>query len=259
MLEPTHYAAEETLVVTRGSTPLANDAAAHDVAATIRTLGDSHVVTSNVARALRSSEGDVRDRTSVSRIGDTAALRVHGEATSPAAAVQLVQEYGLVLGELVRSRLGPVGLVPFDPAHARGGRVSPHWARNVVWGGILGAVAGLAAGVLLPPRPAGPTAPAEPPVPVAEPAPPARSPAPSRPNPEPEPERAPEPRAEPPAPGSWSLGELRRRVEAARTAHPERVAEWDTYLELLAEQEIDGVLPRGLDPLIDEVFGSRLY
>ena len=190
----------------------------------------------------------------MARIGNTAALRVRGEAPSTAQAVQLVQEYGLVLSDLVRSRLAPLGLVSFDPAHARGGRVSPHWGRNLVWGGILGAVAGLAVGVLAPPRrerPAGaPTAVTEPE--PAIPTPPAAPPA-ARPEPAPPP-----PRAAPPA-SARSLDELRRRVDAARAANPERVPEWDTYLDLLAEQEVDGVLPRSFDPLIDEVFGSLLY
>ena len=234
-----------------------NDAAGRDFAGTIRALGDSRVVTSNVARALRSSEGAVRDRTSVSRLGDTAALRLDGEAPTPAAAVQLVQEYGLVLSDLVRSRLAPLGLVAFDPAHQRGGRTSPHWARNVFWGGILGAVAGLAAGVLIPPRRGAPAAVPTAPETAAE----APRRAPSAPEPEPRPAAgpAPEPRPEPPAASRWSLDELRSRVDAARAAHPERVAEWDTYLELFVDQEVDGVLPRGLDPLIDEVFGSLLY
>src|SRR5205814_1620622 len=194
LVEPTRYAAEETLVVTRGSTPLSNEAG-RDFASTIRALGESHVVAANVGRALRASEAEVRDRTSVARIGNTAALRVRGEAPSTAQAVQLVQEYGLVLSDLVRSRLAPLGLVSFDPAHARGGRVAPHWGRNLVWGGILGAVAGLAVGVLAPPRrerPAGaPTAVTEPE--PAIPTPPAAPPA-ARPEPAPPP-----PRAAPPA------------------------------------------------------------
>jgi hypothetical protein len=206
---------------------------------------------------LQSSESGIRGRTSVSSVDDTAALRVHGEGPTAAKAVQLVQEYGLVLTGLVRGRLAPLGLVPFDPAHARGGRVSPHWSRNLVAGAVLGAVAGLGAGVLGSPARERPPVPPRP-APVVEPGPPRRRPEPE-PEPEPEAEPQPEPEPEPPVPAAWSLDELRRRVDAAREAHPERVPEWDTYLGLLAQQEVGGVLPRSFDVIIDDVFGSLLY
>lgn len=261
LLEDTPHRADETLVIVRGSTPLSDATAARSLAATIRTLGDSQVVTSNVARALGLGEADVRDRTSVSLAGETAALRIRAHAASSTEAVQLVQQYGAVLTELVRSRFAPLALAPFDPAHGSG-RLGRHWTRNVLPGGLVGLLAGISGALVLLRRgPGTPRPPRErkrkvapPPIPAPE---PERQPEPATPpvvqaEPEPQPQRV-------PSAGDWSLTELRRRVDAAREAHPERVAEWDTYLELLAEQEVDGVLPISFAPLIDDVFGSILY
>jgi hypothetical protein len=266
LVEPVRYGAEETLVVVRGTAPIAG-AQARDFARTVSALGDAHVVTANVARALEMTEADVRDETDVSGVDRTAAVRVRGEASSPAEAIRFVQEYGTVLTELVRARFAPLSLAPFDPAHASGGQTSPRWGRNLLAGSVAGALVAFGAALLL--RRRGPASLLWPAIrtakrstPVNE---PGRKPAPgaeAAPAPGPRPEPAPEPASAPaavPRPGAWPLSELRRRVEAARASQPERVVEWDTYLDLLAEQEVNGVLPPGLDALIDDVFGSLLY
>jgi capsular polysaccharide biosynthesis protein len=277
LFEHMPYRADETLVLVRGSTPLSDPAAARSIATTIRALGDSRVVTGNVARALGLPEAEVRSRTDVSLVGETATLRLRARAPSSTQAVQLAQQYGLVLTALVRSRFAPVALSTFDPAHASG-RVSRPWARNLLAGALVGALAGIAGAVFLLRRSrtagaaeaqaeAGP--PAEQPPPLSEPA-PVPGPAPlADPQPAPGLAPAPEPDAlqrelEPygrPAPpeADWSLPELRRRVEAARELQPERIAEWETYLDLLAEHQVDGRLPASFAALIDDVFGSLLY
>jgi hypothetical protein len=228
LLENRPYRAEETLVLVRGSAPLTNATAARSLAATIRALGDGQVVTSNVARALGLSERAVRERTSVSLVDGTAALLVRAEGPGPTEAVRLAQQYGVVLTTLVRSRFAPLALQPFDPTHGAG-EAPRQWAPNLLPAGLVGLLAGLGGGAFLLRR-----------------------------NRRPEAAPAPEPQPAP-APGAWSLAELRRRVEAAREREPERVAEWETYLGILAEHEVNGVLPASFGPLIDEVFGSLLY
>jgi hypothetical protein len=72
------------------------------------------------------------------------------------------------------------------------------------------------------------------------------------------------PRAEPveellqPAPQYWSLAALRRLVAKRLVDFPERTDEWQMYLNLFAEHQIDGLLPPSLDSLVLDVFGSIL-
>jgi capsular polysaccharide biosynthesis protein len=261
------YRAEETLVLVRGSVPLSDASVAQSLAATIRTLGDAQVVTSNVARALGLSEHVVRERTSVSLVSGTAALRIRADGPGPTQAVRLAQQYGAVLTALVRSRFASLSLNAFDSAHGAG-RAGRDWAGNLVPAVLVGLLAGVGGGALLQRRSRGATArlsrerkprgPREPkPGRGAEARPEPQSPRPPPP-PAPKPEPQPEPRPSP-APAPWSLPELRRRVDAARGDHPERVGEWEIYLDLLAEHEVDGALPGSFAGLIEDVFGSILY
>ncbi len=86
-------------------------------------------------------------------------------------------------------------------------------------------------------------------------------------------ERAPEPEAEPagdelPRVAARSeraseltptLRELERVVEERSATRPDRAEEWTAYLFFLRDHaDVDGRLPRTLDPLVDEVFGELL-
>jgi O-antigen ligase len=96
------------------------------------------------------------------------------------------------------------------------------------------------------PRPAPRTAPA--PDPAAAPA----------------PSSAPAPAATVAAPvaasaSSFNVYDLERRVEAARAAHPDRVDEWQAYLEqLAAHADEQGGLPPQFDGIVFDVFGDLL-
>jgi hypothetical protein len=259
IVEPTRYAARETLVIVRGSAPLTGTEARSD-AETIRALADGRVVVANVAQSLNLKTADVQRDVSVSLVGGTAALQVRGTAHDSTGAVRLVQQYGVVLTEFVRARLAPLGLTVFDPPHTVG-RVTPPWTRNLLWGALFGALAGGALSLVRggPRRPFAPAVlPAPPPGSFRDPAPPALAAMPE-PEPEPEPEQEQEQALEPANPGAWTVGELRQRVESARTARPDRMVEWETYLALLEQHAVRGVLPASFDALIDDVFGSLLY
>jgi hypothetical protein len=107
----------------------------------------------------------------------------------------------------------------------------------------------------LPPAPVAPVPPAPPaeaprPAPPPEPAPAAAPPLPSVPAPV---------QAAPAIPGRWNLDELRRLVEANGDGHPDRGAEWDSYLFFLGEYAgPDGALPASFDFLVEESFAELL-
>ena len=255
-VEPSRHVAEETLVITRGSTPVTDAAQARTLGATLKTLGTSAVVVGNVAHALGLDPSAVRGNVGVSQVGDTAAIRIRAKAAGATQAAQLAQQYGIVLTDLVRTRFAPLTLAPFDPTHDAG-TVAPHRGRDLLLGGLLGLLAGAAIAGLprlrWPERTAAPK-PAPAPAPKAPP-----PPAPSAPPPPPAPDPQPAAPPGPPAPGSVSLSDLRRRVDEARATHPDRVAEWDTYLEVLASHAEGDNLPPALYGIVDEVFGSLLY
>jgi hypothetical protein len=56
----------------------------------------------------------------------------------------------------------------------------------------------------------------------------------------------------------WSLRALRRLVERRLPEFPERAEEWRAYLDILADQQVDGLLPPSFDGLITEVFAPIL-
>ena len=87
---------------------------------------------------------------------------------------------------------------------------------------------------------------------------PAPEPAPA-PEPLPEPATEPEPEPVPARGGRWTMDELEQFVRERRSASPERVEEWDTYLFLLRQHaNVDGSLPPSFDSLIADVFGPTI-
>ena len=88
----------------------------------------------------------------------------------------------------------------------------------------------------------------------------------AEPPPPPPPEPAPAPAFYPPpdaAPqpavrmGTWNMNDLQRVVDSQRSATPEQVEEWTTYLFFLREHAAsDGSLPRQFDGLVEDVFGE---
>lgn len=56
----------------------------------------------------------------------------------------------------------------------------------------------------------------------------------------------------------WNLRTLRRLVEKRLPEFPERAEEWRAYLDLLDQQQVDGLLPPSFDRLVLEVFAPIL-
>jgi hypothetical protein len=130
-----------------------------------------------------------------------------------------------------------------------------------------------------------PPPPAPEPEPVPEPPPPLPPPEPERePEPEPEPEREPEPEPEPvpeppppppppepvpiqptptpaelqPVSGRYSIPALRQLVRAKAAEHPDRVEEWEIYLDTLEPYAEGGILPDSFEFTILDIFDEVL-
>lgn len=115
---------------------------------------------------------------------------------------------------------------------------------------------------------AAPAAPAAAPAPAPIPAPapavpplPAAVPQPAAPPPAPAPAPAAPAAAQPAQPadggGRYNLNELRRLVELHRGEHPQRAAEWESYLFFLRDYAAaDGRVPPTFDQLIEDAFGE---
>lgn len=93
----------------------------------------------------------------------------------------------------------------------------------------------------------------------------AREQAPPEPQPELAADPAPEPETGPPVEEPlqpsyqyWNVNALRRLVEKRLPDFPDRAEEWRSYLDSLAEQQVDGLLPPAFDGLITEVFAPIL-
>jgi hypothetical protein len=56
----------------------------------------------------------------------------------------------------------------------------------------------------------------------------------------------------------WNLRTLRRLVEKRLPEFPERADEWRAYLDILDQQQVDGLLPPSFDGLVREVFAPIL-
>jgi hypothetical protein len=267
LLAPTSSVAEETYVVVRSGAPVAD---AGTAAATVRAIARADVVVTNVATALRMAPSTVRARVVVDLAEDTDAVRVRGTAPSATDAVQLVQQYGDVLAQLVAVRFASLRLQAFDPPHAVG-RTDRHLWRNLGAGGSAGL---LFVAVLLAigsSRRVGPPLVARTPEPDPEPA--REQEQTPVPEPDADPERGPEPGPEqevrpdletapsPPEPVAprrpWrDVGAVRERVERARADRPERAVEWDAYLAQLEPHAVAGVLPPSFDAIAEDVFGD---
>jgi hypothetical protein len=111
------------------------------------------------------------------------------------------------------------------------------------------------------PEPAPEPEPEPEPEPAPEPEPePEPAPAPEL-EPEPEPEPAPEPEPIPLAAdrGEWNLTQLERLVRDHGAEFPDRLEEWEIYLDSIREYAgPDGQLPATLDWLLWDTFGAVL-
>jgi hypothetical protein len=225
---------------------------AHGAPATVPTvaaLAVSETVIGNVADAVHVDPDRIRAHLRARLVPGTALIRLRYDDTDRSRATQVAQQEATVLEAIVASRLGGATRASIaDPASAT--RLGRPVGRDILLGGALGLVLGIAGGAALHRRPAVPDAPspvAEPPVdepPAAEDQPPPPAPAPS-------------PRPEPPPPGR--VAQLRALVaqhEAEFSA--DQLAEWNGYLEALAAQEVDGELPPNLAGLAQDVFAPLL-
>ena len=148
-LEPDRHRAETTLVLVRGAEPLGADSSTRGLAETFARLVRTDTVAANVIRnlGLHESASDLLDDVDVSSDG-SALLRVRVEAGSATRARRTAQELALVFTQLVKTRFAPagngggIGVAVFDPAHSVEGGTRRGWARNLLWGTVLGVLVG---------------------------------------------------------------------------------------------------------------------
>jgi capsular polysaccharide biosynthesis protein len=158
LFQPTLYRAETAFVVQRAGEPLAGTPTADALVRTVRDLLTTNIVTQVVIRNLQLNESSGRfdSRMHVGSDG-SAVLRVEIDDAGQAKATQIAQELATVFTQIVQDRFAqgaqPVQVVVFDPAHDAG-KVSPPIGRDLGWGALIGALAGLLVGnVLLGRRP----------------------------------------------------------------------------------------------------------
>lgn len=286
------YAAQTTLLVSSGLTK--SGAALQTELETFRQLARTPIVAQNVVQSLAPGESAdaLLRRTSVSTDAKASLLRLTVEGSSSTKAVQLCQQYASAFLAIAQARVGASArLTVWEPARPLG-RVSPRPARDASIAGAGGLLVGL---LLLGVRrrrsapsdtrvdeslraDTGVTEALGPHVDAvvrraielgerereleareralehAAPRPAALAGAP------PEPERAPEPEPPPAQPASrWTVGELERRVDAARSRFPERLEEWEVYLDQFrALGDENGAIPAQFEGLVWEVFEPLL-
>jgi capsular polysaccharide biosynthesis protein len=153
-LQQTRYRAEASLVVERGTQPLAGGASSHGLVVTIRDLANSESVAQAVITSLGLNESTAayRDRVQVTIDDDSAVLLIRADASQRARAKAIALQLGLVVTQTVHVRFGqaavggePVQVAVLDAAHTLPGRISPNVRRNLGWGALFGLVAGLLA------------------------------------------------------------------------------------------------------------------
>jgi hypothetical protein len=287
------WRAETAIVVGTGSGPLrpGEDGAARDLASRLDDLVRSDQIAANVVSTLHLTESrsSLLGRISVA-VPEPGLLRIRVTDRGRLRASQIAQEIGFLFPQLVEHRFARLKAVVWDPAHLAG-RTSRHWGTSL---GIAGGIAALLWAFALAPfvrrmRQAVPAPPAEP-EPVVPPQAPAPAPAPSAvlqeapappvpvpvpavvappepepvpmaepPPPPPEPEPEPLPVAIPAERGEWNLTELERLVRDYGAEFPDRLEEWEIYLDSIREYAgADGQLPASLDWLVWDTFGDAL-
>ena len=148
-LESDRHRAETTLVLVRGGEPLGADASTRGLAETFARLVRTDTVAANVIQNLDldESSSELLDDVDVSGDG-SALLRVRVEAGTATSARRIAQEVALVFTQLVKTRFATdagadgIGVAVFDPAHAVEGGTPRGWARNLLWGTVLGLLVG---------------------------------------------------------------------------------------------------------------------
>lgn len=265
-LSPTSYRASVTMLVAHGGGLPRSSQEALQGARTVSALAVTESVSSRVASSLHLDDAAVRRSLSARPRGSSGLVVVTATASSPERAVRVAQQAGLVISELVLTRVGSSGLraAIWDPARPTGVE-APSAPLDALWGALAAAaLAALAVAALRwrPLRRETGTVPAfeqeiaseTGTVPASEPElPPVTGTVPGF---------APEP-AEPPAPlepepGRYSLPALERLIAAA-PLEPARRDELDAYLAALrGREDASGLLPESLAPVVGEVFGDLL-
>ncbi len=225
------YRATTTLLAKSHNAPV--------VVPTIAALAESDAVVHNVASALHLSDDEVRSHLHVSRVPNTALVRVQYDEGDRLQAQQVAQQEASALEAIAAARLpGVVTLSVVDPV--RSARQPHRIFGYAIWGALIGGLVGIAAeyGRRLrrheAPEPGSP---------------------PANQVPEPEPEPAPEPPEPPEPPRKSPLADLRRGLEEHRDAFsPDQVAEWEAYLDAFEAQVVDGELPPSMAGMAEDVF-----
>lgn len=258
LLQGSTYRASGTLVLTReGRAPGDDPTLAPAAAAAVELLETRGVAESVVANLrLDDSPAELLDRIDVEADAQSSLLRVSVDGGAVEEARRIAQELAEVFSVLYNTRFGPgVTVSIWEAPRADEGRVSPRPARNLSLGALAGALAGVALvalrrrprrveplvltpAVLAPPVVSPPVAPTPPPPPAPT-------------TPEPASTAFVRPG------GEWTLADVVQLLTEQGGAYPEREEEFGVYLASLRDvADPDGRLPRGVQGLVEEVFGD---
>ena len=263
LLLPSAYRADASIALTRQGQPPGDDPALAQAAEAAAELFHTRAVAESAVTNLRldDSADELLDRVSVETEPESSLVRVEVEAGSPDEARRTAQELTEVATVLFNDRFGPETVAQiWETPRADEDRVSPHPARNLALGALLGALAGTALGLW---RRRPPSAPRPVPKPVAaaaappEPQPEAELVAEPEPEPEPEPAPEPEPRGPFVVPrlGEWRVADVERLLAEQGPSFPDRVDELRWYVETFREvAEPDGTLPGGVEGVMEDAF-----
>jgi capsular polysaccharide biosynthesis protein len=250
LLQSSTYRASGTLVLTReGRAPGDDPTLAPATAAAVELLGTRGVAESVAANLrLDDSPAELLDRIDVDANAQSSLLHVSVEGDDAQSARRVAQEVTEVFTVLYNTRFGPgVTVSIWEAPAAEEDRVSPHPARNLAFGALAGALAGIALGSLRrrPRRVEQRVVPPPPAEPVRTPVEPAAAPG-----------RAAFVR---PEPGRWTLADVEALVAERAADFPAQREEFDVYLASFRDVAgPDGRLPGGVQVLVEEVFADPI-
>lgn len=276
LLQDSTYRADASIALVRQGQPPGSDPAVADAAEAAAELFHSRAVAESAVRNLRLDESpeELLERVTLRTEPASSLIRVEVEGPTPDAARRAAQEVTEISTVLFNDRFGPETVASiWEAPRADEARVSPHPARNLALGALVGAVLAQLALLLAgrpprerpvaAPRPASATlsqAPSVAPEPDVRPVEPKTvAPAPEEPSdrvsqaspPEPEPAR---PFVEPRL-GEWTVRDVEALLAEQGPAFPERADELGFYLDSFRDvARPDEPLPGGVEAIVEDVF-----
>jgi hypothetical protein len=267
LLQESVYRADASILLVRQGQPPGSDPRLAKAADAAAELFESRAVAESAIRNLGLDETpqELLDRLDVHAPKGSSLVRIEVEAPSKEQARRAAQEVAEVATVRFNDRFAPQTTASvWEPASADEQRVSPNPARNLAFGILIGALAGLAFAVVdlfrgqRPPRPLTRTKRAAPA--------PRREIPPSIPEPE-APVQAQTAPAEPPptgpftlpAFGEWTVGDVERLLAEQGDAFPEQREELELYLDTFRSVAgPDGRFPGDVDLVLEDVFADLI-